>query len=103
MPRSVRRPMLIGSATPGGRRVIRPDCSSVGGSSFIIASAVVVFPHPDSPARPSASPAVDREVDPVDDRVLAVADAQVLDLEQVGAGNHQRSSRSRGLTNSSSR
>ena len=53
--------------------MIVPDCSSVGGSSFISASAVVVLPQPDSPASPSASPRVERQVDPVDDRVAAVA------------------------------
>ena len=62
--------------------MISPDCSSPGGSSFITASAVVVLPQPDSPASPSASPGAELEVDAVDDRLPAVVDAQVLDLEQ---------------------
>ena len=56
MPRSVRRSILIGSASPGGRRTIFPVCWSVPGSSFITDRAVVVFPQPDSPASPRASP-----------------------------------------------
>jgi hypothetical protein len=57
MPASVRRSTLIGSSASGGRNVIVPAVVKVGGSSFISASAVVVFPQPDSPASPSASPA----------------------------------------------
>ena len=83
--------------------MIAPDCSSVAGSSFITESAVVVFPQPDSPASPSASPAIERQVDAVDDRpVVAVGDPQVLDLEQRLAVI-SCSSRSRGLTYSSNR
>ena len=48
----------------------------------MIASAVVVLPQPDSPASPSASPALERQVDAGDDRVAAVVDLQALDLEQ---------------------
>ena len=92
--------MLIGSSSPGGRSVIFPDCSSVGGSSFISDSAVVVLPQPDSPASPSASPGSSVEVDPVDDRVAAVGHPQVADLEQRASS---AASRSRGLTYSSNR
>ena len=98
MPRSVRRSIRTGSSAPGGRSVIVPLGTSAGGSSFMIASAVVVLPQPDSPASPSASPGSTVEVDAGHDRLPAVADLEALDLQQA----HVRS-RSRGLTCCSNR
>ena len=107
MPRSVRRSTLIGSARPGGRSVIRPLCSSEGGSSFISASAVVVLPQPDSPASPSASPGSSVMSTPSTIGAAGRRHPQVLDLEQgpplLFARAHACASRSRGLMYSSNR
>ncbi len=58
----------------------------VGSTSLMIVRESVVFPQPDSPTRPSVSPAFERQVDAVDrvdvtDRALeqAGADREVLD------------------------
>ena len=99
MPRSVRRPMLIGSASPGGRRVIRPDCSSVPRQQLHHRQRGGRLPAARLAGEPERLARLELQVDPVDDRVVAVGDPQVLDLEQ----RAHRSSRSRGLTNSSNR
>ena len=93
MPRSVRRSIFTGSSTPGGYSVIVPLGVSAGGSSFMIASAVVVLPQPDSPASPSASPGSIVRSTPATIGMPAVVDLQTLDLEQAHAG----ASCSRGL------
>ena len=54
--------------------MIVPLGSSAGGSSFMIASAVVVLPQPDSPASPSASPGSIERSTPGHDRLAAVVD-----------------------------
>ena len=82
IPRSVRRSMFTDSPPSGGFNVIVPPAFSAGGSSFMIASAVVVFPQPDSPASPTASPGCIDEVDPGDDRLAVPVHGQPLDLEQ---------------------
>ena len=82
MPRSVRRSILTGSSTPGAFIVIVPLGVRAGGSSFMIASAVVVLPQPDSPASPSDSPGSIVRSTPATIGVPAVVDLQALDLEQ---------------------
>ncbi len=95
------------SITPRSERsVISPAVRrSPLGSRPSSASAVVVLPHPDSPASPSASPRREREADAVDDRHdgagILVGDLEIADVEQRLVG-HARSRRPLGLTISSS-
>ena len=82
MPRSVR---FCRCTTPLAvcRSTVPEICRRPGASSFRIASAVVVLPQPDSPARPSASPRCSSKETPetisTSPSSPRVADVQVVD------------------------
>ncbi len=97
-------------SSPSARRSLPsrstlPETLAVGGSSPSTASAVVVFPQPDSPTRPSRSPAASDMLTPCtawsSGAVLDVEpDVEVLDLEErrhSASGERPTSGRSRNV------